>query len=137
MIKQLAISLTNTKVNNLIITQNDNECPVKDLKLSFKNYFNKSEDKTFRLVFEIIVPHKEGLIFNVEYEAIFITNEPIDENFMISPFTKINAPAIAFPFLRAYISTLMTLSGYSPLILPTINFSENISEDKTEIDIDK
>ena len=36
-----------------------------------------------------------------------------------------NAPAIIFPYIRAYISTLTTLSGQSIITLPTINFSQH------------
>lgn len=39
-------------------------------------------------------------------------------------FFKINAPAILFPYIRAYISTLTSLSGMVPVILPTINMAE-------------
>lgn len=37
-------------------------------------------------------------------------------------FAKINAPAIAYPFLRAYIANFFISSGYNALMLPTINF---------------
>lgn len=39
-------------------------------------------------------------------------------------FFRINAPALLFPYIRAYISTLTSLSGMVPVILPTINMSE-------------
>lgn len=44
-----------------------------------------------------------------------------------------NAPAIMFPYLRAYISTITSLSGIEPIILPTINFVEGLRNAK-EID---
>lgn len=137
MTKQLAISLANTRVIYLNIFKNMQTNSVDTLELSFENIFKEESNKTFTLIFDIKVPHKEGIVFHAKYEAIFITNEPINEEFMKSPFTKINAPAIAYPFLRAYISTLMTLSGYSPLILPTINFSEKFEEEKADIEISK
>ena len=39
-------------------------------------------------------------------------------------FFKINAPSLLFPYVRAYISTLTSLSGMAPVILPTINMAE-------------
>lgn len=46
-----------------------------------------------------------------------------------------NAPAILFPYIRAYISTLTTLSGIKPIILPTLNLSN--LKDKLEKNIEK
>lgn len=37
-----------------------------------------------------------------------------------------SAPAIMFPYLRAYISTMTSISGIEPIILPTINFAESL-----------
>ncbi|GHV20893.1 protein translocase subunit secB [Bacteroidia bacterium] len=39
-------------------------------------------------------------------------------------FFNVNAPAIMFPYIRAYISTLSALSGIKPIILPTLNISK-------------
>lgn len=39
-------------------------------------------------------------------------------------FFRVNAPAILFPYVRAYISTLTALSGINPVILPTLNLSQ-------------
>lgn len=38
-------------------------------------------------------------------------------------FFKTSAPAILFPYVRAYITTLSSLSGQKPIILPTLNLS--------------
>lgn len=38
-------------------------------------------------------------------------------------FFSVNAPAILFPYVRAYITTLTSLSGIKPVILPTLNMS--------------
>lgn len=40
-------------------------------------------------------------------------------------FFQSNAPAILFPYVRAYIGTLTALSGISPVVLPTLNLSNN------------
>ena len=40
-----------------------------------------------------------------------------------SKFLTENAPAIVFPYIRAYISTLTTQAGISGIILPTMNLS--------------
>ncbi|MEZ0607675.1 protein-export chaperone SecB [Fibrella sp. WM1] len=40
-----------------------------------------------------------------------------------SKFLTENAPAIVFPYIRAYISTLTTQAGIDPIVLPTMNLS--------------
>lgn len=39
-------------------------------------------------------------------------------------FFSTSAPAILFPYVRAYITTLSSLSGVNPVILPTLNMSQ-------------
>ncbi len=38
-------------------------------------------------------------------------------------FCKTNAPAILFPYLRSYITSLTALAGIPPIILPTFNMT--------------
>jgi preprotein translocase subunit secB len=68
----------------------------------------------------------ENEIFDlkIEFVAIFGTSEAIDDNFKKSTFVKINSPAIAFPYLRSFISTLTLNAGLPPLILPAYNFTK-------------
>lgn len=122
--KQLAISLNSTKVERLEIKKVDIDDVLDSMELSFSVDYPKDNLESFNLIFKLKLPHRSGLIFDVEYIAFFITDHKIDTEFKNSFFPVINAPAIAYPFLRAYISTLMTISGYDPIILPTINFSE-------------
>lgn len=49
-------------------------------------------------------------------------------------FFKINAPSILFPYVRAYISTLTSLSGMVPVILPTINIVEAMKDLEVKVD---
>lgn len=39
-------------------------------------------------------------------------------------FFYTNAPALLFPYIRAYISTLTNLSGFEPINLPTLNMTQ-------------
>jgi preprotein translocase subunit SecB len=39
-------------------------------------------------------------------------------------FFNTSAPAILFPYIRAYIGALTSLSGINPVILPTLNLSK-------------
>jgi preprotein translocase subunit SecB len=50
-----------------------------------------------------------------------------------TPFFIHNAPAIAFPYVRAYISTLTVQSGIQSIVLPTLNLSGLSEELKQNI----
>ena len=99
------------------------EWRVKDLVLTSKQESSSSEsnDNKFQLSFghaldpdnpqEFIIGFKIELneaMFSIALEMAFIfeTDSKIDDNFKNSSFLKINAPAIAFPYIRAYISNL-------------------------------
>jgi preprotein translocase subunit SecB len=59
---------------------------------------------------------------NVEYHTVFECNSPVDDKFLKSEFGRISAPAIGFPFVRAFISTISLQAGLAPIIIPSINF---------------
>lgn len=61
---------------------------------------------------------------------MFKIDEDISEEFKLSNFPKINAPAIAFPYLRAFVSNLTLQSGFEPIILPSINFVKLAEENE-------
>lgn len=62
--------------------------------------------------------------FSIKLEMLFLfqIDQHIDEDFKQSDFVKINAPAIAFPYVRSYISNFTLQSGFDPIILPSVNF---------------
>lgn len=91
------------------------------LGLKFKNFFNDKYKKSFKIAFYLKL---EGEDFNLDIDAIFnfTADKEITEEFKKSNFPRINAPAIAYPYLRAYVSNLTLQSGVNPAMLPTINF---------------
>lgn len=59
----------------------------------------------------------------IEVEAVgFFSFKDLDREKLFD-FLYINAPAILFPYVRAYISSLTTLSGLQPIVLPTLNLT--------------
>lgn len=40
-------------------------------------------------------------------------------------FIDVSAPAILFPYIRAHITAVTSLSGIKPVILPTLNMTKN------------
>ncbi|PLX05015.1 MAG: protein export chaperone secb [Marinilabiliales bacterium] len=77
--------------------------------------------KQFQLSLDIIVSDKdENHFINIESVALFTYKGDIQK---IWDYFLTNAPAILFPYLRAYISSLTALSGTDTIILPTMNLT--------------
>lgn len=121
----MKLQLINTKILNLSLKKFEK----KDIKrkkkfgLNVGNLFNPDNPKAFAVVFNLTLDNPE---YGLEVNAVhwFEAEKEITEEFKLSDFPSINAPAIAFPFLRAFVSNLTLQSGYEPAILPALNFVE-------------
>jgi preprotein translocase subunit SecB len=86
----------------------------------------------FAIIFDLKLEDKEKkFILSLKATAHFETDKPIDSDFQNSPFAKINAPAIAFPYIRTFVSNLTLNSGLNPIFLPSFNFVK-LAADKKE-----
>lgn len=120
----MKISLKECKVQEMtfsIVNNDDREEDSFDLKTS--QTFSEEEKRKFNLFFEINVKDRD-FDFDIKMLFIFELDVDITEEFKVSDFPKINAPAIAFPYLRAFISNVTLQSGFNPIMLPSINFVE-------------
>jgi len=54
--------------------------------------------------------------------GVFKFSENLATN-ILNNYSYVNAPAIIFPYIRAYITTLTGLQGFIPINLPLLNFS--------------
>ncbi len=100
-----------------------------------KGIINKAES-SYQLDLVVNIKDKEDTI-NIEVNVIsfFSFDSQIDKDQLKKMF-YMNAPAIIFPYLRSYITTLTVLSGIDPVILPTLNLSslgKELEENTTEI----
>ncbi len=128
----MKIQLENWKVLNLNFSATPEENKKENsFDLSTVHFFPEDNPKLFKISFEIEVRDKR-FDLNIESVFIFKLDNNITEEFKLSDFPKINAPAIAFPYLRAYISNLTLQSGYESVILPSINFV-NLSKEREDI----
>ncbi len=72
---------------------------------------------------------KDFVEINVISQGLFICDfDSGEEESKMKSYLITNAPAIVFPYIRAYISTLTTVSGISAIVLPTLNLSKGIKE---------
>lgn len=97
---------------------------------SFTPIFSDEKSDEFLIVFRLLLNCDEFVI-STEFAARFIADGEINDEFKTSNFVKINAPAIAYPFLRAFISNLTINSGLTPIVLPTMNFLKGFSCNET------
>jgi preprotein translocase subunit SecB len=116
------ITLLNTKVNTLVLSP---ESPNEDkFHFSFSSAFAEENKRTFLIVFNLMVMTEDHYSLSLNYLAQFESDCDIETQDRDAPFLKINAPAIAYPFLRASVANILLNSGHEPLLLPTINFIE-------------
>lgn len=117
----MKIQLDNWKVQSLNFEMTKETREENSFGLNVGQFFPEDKNKQFIIVFDINLKDKSfDLVVQIAF--VFITEEEITEEFKFSNFPKINAPAIAFPFIRSYISNLTLQSGFDPVILPSINF---------------
>lgn len=96
---------------------------VGELSVGFKSEGKLDFEKgKFNLELGIFISDSTEAL-KIEIDSIGYFNfENLDKD-SLSNFLFVNAPAILFPYLRAYISSLTTLSGIRPIILPTLNLT--------------
>ena len=129
----MQISIEKTLVRELTFKGTLNEPSDSDKRtfnVKFEQIYPTTNLRSFVIRFNVTVMNTEEFDISVIYDAVFKTNEDVDDEFKNSHFPNINAPAIAYPFLRSYISFLTLNSGFEPAILPTINFVDFLKTPK-------
>lgn len=120
----MKIQLKRWRITNLSFTLlEENQRDENSFDLESGSYFSEEKDSNvFGVGFKLMI---KDMLFDLEVEAIFdfeLLDEFVTDSFKLSDFPKVNAPAIAFPYLRAFVSNLTLQSGLKPIILPSINF---------------
>ena len=126
------IQLLETYVDELSLLKIDDTEKIEKMQFSVGQAFSTTNLKEFVIVFDVKIKVGEERLLQIKYISKFESDQSINEDERGSKFFSINAPAIGYPFLRAYISNIMLSSGYDPIIMPTINFvklNDNNSEE--------
>jgi len=105
------------------------------ISFNTKGIVNKAES-TYQLSLTVYIKDKEDTI-NIEVDIVsfFVFDSQIEKD-QLDKLFYMNAPAIIFPYMRSYITTLTVLSGIDPVILPTLNLSalgKELEENTVEI----
>ena len=103
--------------------------------LNTKTFFNEDLDNKFVVAFSLSIAsdNKERMSIEIFAQALFETSEAINGEFKTSYFANVNAPAIAFPFVRSFVQTLSVNMGITPIILPSYNFAQAFEESKNSV----
>jgi preprotein translocase subunit SecB len=91
--------------------------------LHHRTIFEEDQNNSFIVEFrlEMTIENSHRLI--VQYASEFVTDPEFDDDFKKSGFVRINAPAIAFPFIRSYVAHITLIAGFESVILPSVNFT--------------
>lgn len=93
------------------------------------------QENTFVLELSLELSQEgEGIEINVVGIATYKFKEDLEGELPSSYFIT-NAPAIAFPYLRAYISCLSAQSGFNTITLPVLNLTPLAEELRNNIEI--
>jgi preprotein translocase subunit SecB len=94
-----------------------------DIKIFFENRINQNANG-FITDFNLdLITKSKSLDLSLLFEFNFETSNQINTEYLKSTFCNINAPAIAFPMIRAFVTTITANSGIPPIMLPSINFA--------------
>ena len=123
--RQPKISLKEIFVQNLSFKRKHSNEPTLETEVSISPYVNFDDEQ--EQVYMVMFDGKfENSLFDLslQFVAVFGTEAPIDEEFKTCDLVEVNSLAIAFPFMRSFLSTFTINAGIPPFILPAYNFSK-------------
>ncbi len=98
-------------------------------ELKLKDIVNASENQLVKIFFLKFgtKADEEFVEFMAEFHTVFESTD-LSDDFLKSDFARISAPAIGFPFLRAFVANCTLQAGIPPILLPSINFVQFAKE---------
>lgn len=106
-----------------------------DRSMALRVTSEKIGDNEAAVTFELKLKlDEESKSLQLQYAVDFEVTEENNDEFVITDdtmnhsFLQVNAPAIGYPFVRSFVSTLTVNAGYSPHLLPAINFQKMYSD---------
>lgn len=123
--------LENNKVVSLQIFPSDEGEPSEN---TFEfNYKCITESETnFVIEFDFQLCSSNKFSLKLVHQFFFEISEPAPAEFFSSHYTEVNAPAIAYPYLRAFVATVLLNAGLESVYLPTVNFVEHAKQNKNK-----
>lgn len=122
--KQASIQFLNFIVKESHIVYNQIGEYKIDINFKPEGIVKKSINQFFLKIAVSIKDANNHFNIDISTESIFSYSSETDVDENIGSLFSLNAPAIVFPYVRAYIASLTALSGMPTLTLPTLNLSQ-------------
>jgi preprotein translocase subunit SecB len=92
-------------------------------------FYPESDRHVFRILMEVVIKDERYFVLSINAVGHFELNRELDAD-LKKQFVNINAPAIMFPYVRSFITTLTANMGRTvgTLIIPTQFFKGDIEE---------
>lgn len=93
-----------------------------EVNFKFPSQLELNEQK-IAFPMEVLIENEDKSL-RVQVDIIGVFESDVDLTKEKS-FIEVSAPAILFPYIRAYVSSMTSLSGLRPILLPTFNMTKN------------
>ena len=94
-----------------------------DVNFKFPSELDYAQGQPINFPMEVLIENEDkSLRIQVGIIGIFESDVDITKE---KSFVEVSAPAIIFPYIRAYVSNLTSMSGIQPILLPTYNMTKN------------
>jgi len=103
-----------------------------DENLKFSPAYHEDLAREFAVLFDLTISLDSTNRLHVTYLAVFETEADITEEFKKSHFPKVNAAAVAYPYLRAFVSQFSVLAGFEVYTLPIRNFAKAVPTNRAD-----
>lgn len=117
------IQLISTRAIYVNLAPSDKKEDSESFSFDYQVDFPESSDSSFLVIIKSLL-EEEDYSFETIYLAEFTTDVALDDHFKRSRFPYVNAPAIAYPFFRAFIANALVNCGLKPTYLPSVNFEK-------------
>ena len=95
-----------------------------DVNFKFPTELDFAQKNLISFPMEVLIENEDkSLRIQVGIIGIFESDVDLTKE---KSFVEISAPAIIFPYIRAYVSNLTSMSGIQPILLPTYNMTKNV-----------
>ncbi|MHC0023216.1 hypothetical protein [Enterobacter vonholyi] len=129
----MKFQLIKNQIESLNIQPFDDESSKKNnFSFSHTCRFNEALNKEFVISFGFELVSGNKFKLNFVHNFFFEADEIITEDFLKSHYTSVNAPAIAYPYVRAFVATLLLNAGLESVLLPAVNFVEHAKMQEME-----
>lgn len=109
-----------------------------DLKIEPKVFYPEDSNLIFKIFMDVSVQCEGFFYLNLVGIGIFEFDKEFKDDKLKKTFVNANAPAIMFPYVRSFVTTLTTNLGNvtGPLVIPTQFFQGDLPEISVDDDVE-